>query len=269
MFIINEDSRNELMAKSKRSSEGGLKRFKRRLKSRVGNSTQQYNRIDMNQLFKNGILSVAIEVKGETDNYLVKISYGGFLDAIKQEVARNNDKLELRNIIKALVISFNREDVYIMCTCLDWRYRFGFWATKNGITSGEPELRPSDETNPDDKLGSGCKHVLLVLSNTSWIIKVASVIKNYINYMEKHMEKSFANVIYPAIYGKKYEKPVQTTMFDKDELDTDTDTIDTSNKQARERGRFKPGNEYRFTRQEKPSEGQMSLDDIETSEEEE
>lgn len=271
-MIINEDSRNQLMAKNKQSHDGGLKRFKRRLKSRVGSSTQQYNRINMNDLFKQGILTVGIEVKGETDDYIVKISYGGFLDALRAELKRNNSEtLELRNIIKALVIAFNKEDVYIHCSCPDWKYRFNYYATKNEITSGEPELRPSDETNPNDSLGSGCKHVMLVLSNTSWLIKVASVIRNYINYMEKHMQKAYANVIYPAIYGKKYEEPVQQTMFDTedDTLNSEQDDINASNREARTRGQFKPGNQYRFQKQEKPIDGQTSMLDDESSEEEE
>lgn len=169
MMIITEDSRNQLMAKSKqgRKERDGKTRFQKRLKSHVASSTRQYNRINMDEFFKKDILSISIEVKGETDNYLVKISYGGVLNALQQEIKRNNGQLELRNIIKALVIAFNKEDVYIMCTCPDWKYRFGYWATKNNITSGEPELRPSDETNPNDDLGAGCKHVLLVLSNTS------------------------------------------------------------------------------------------------------
>lgn len=270
-MIINEDSRNQLMAKSKSSSAGGAKRFKRRLKSRVGTSTKQYNRINMNQLFKDGILTIGIEVRGETDNYIVKISYGGFLDALHNELKRNNNEIiELRNIIKALVIAFNKEDVYINCSCPDFKYRFNYWATKNEITSGEPELRPSDETNPDDNLGSGCKHIMLVLSNTSWIIKVASVINNYIKYMEQHMQKAYANIIYPAIYGKKYEEPVQQTFFDdeQDELKSDEETIDDSNEEGRTRGQFKPGNKYRFQKQDKPSKDQMSIDDIDSEEEE-
>lgn len=264
-MIINEDSRNQLMAKSKKGQRerDGKTRYEKRLKSKIASSTKQYNRTDMNSLFKQGILSVQIEIRGETDNYLVKISYGGFLEALQQELKRNNDQLELRNIIKALVISFNKEDVYISCTCPDWKYRFGYWATKNEITNAEPELRPSDETNPNDTLGSACKHVLLVLANASWIIKVASVIRNYINYIEKHDERAYAELIYPAIYNRKYEKPVQSTMFDKDELDTDIDTIDQANIDARKKGQFKAGNKYRYQKQDKPDDNQMTMFDDE------
>lgn len=266
MFVkLNEDSRNQLVTRSKQGQreKDGLTRYQKRLKSKIGSNTRQYNRLNMNQLFKQGILTIGIEVRGETDDYIVKIKYGGFLDALHTQL-RDGNEIELRNIIKALVIAFNKEDVYIDCSCPDFRYRFGYWATKNNIGSGEPELRPSDETNPNDNLGPGCKHILLVLANTSWIIKVASVIRNYIKYMEQHMKQQYSTIIYPAIYGKKYEEPVQQNMFDTDELDTDTDTIDTSNKEARTRGQFKAGNKYRFTKQEN-NKDQLSLDDIDSA----
>ena len=85
--------------------------------------------------------------------------------------------------------------------------RFNFYATVNNINSGEAENRKSEITNPDDSLGIGCKHILLVLTNTSWILKCATVIYNYIVYMKEHQESLYKRVLYPAIYNKKYEEP--------------------------------------------------------------
>lgn len=123
-------------------------------------------------------------------------------------------------------------------------YRFGYWATINKFINGEPELRPANETNPDNKLGAACKHVLLVLGNSSWIIKVASVIVNYIKYMEKSQPRLYQRIIYPAVYGKKYEEPTQTSLFDteEDELGTEQKDIDIANKAAIERSRFQKDN---------------------------
>ncbi len=261
MYILNEDSRRELVAKSKQGNreKDGKTRYEKRVKSKVSSSTKEYNRIDMNQFFKQDILTISISVKGETDNYLVKLSFSGVLNILQEEVKRNNNNLELKNIIKALVISFNKNDVYIHCTCPDFKYRFSYWATIHKTTSGEPELIPADETNPDDNLGPACKHILLVLSNTSWIIKVASVINNYINYMKKYREKLYTDIIYPTIYNKKYEKPVQLSIDNSDELDSDSDIIDKSNNEAKTKNQFKPGNPYRFTKK-LDSKNQLELD---------
>lgn len=236
-----EASRNDLLTKSKTSYKG-RQRFKRRVKSKVANQVKQFNSIDMNKLFKDGILTVNVAVKGETDDYVVKMSFGGFLDLLRKEI-RNDEEIDLRCITRALINGFNKDDVYIHCSCPDFKYRFAYWATKNNINSGEPQNDNGKWIrNPDDRLGSGCKHVLLVLSNNSWLIKVASVINNYIKYMKKYREKQYADIIYPAIYDKPYEEPAQTSMFDDDELASDEDTLDVSNEFGRTSTQFKKGN---------------------------
>lgn len=259
-----EKSRNELISQSRSAEKekGDNKtRFEKRLRSRVSSSNKTYNRMDMNQLFKDGILNIGIEVRGETDNYIVKISYGNFLDTLRDELKKNENKLELRTITKALIIAFNRGDIFIRCSCPDFKYRFGYQATINKYIDGEPELRPADETNPDNKLGAACKHILCVLANTSWIIKVASVINNYIKYMEKHRESQYARIIYPAIYNRKYERPVQLSIDDETNLDSEQQDIDKANQDALARSRFQKGNQqgYRFASREVPD-GQQTMD---------
>ena len=240
--ILHEDSRSKLLSKSKQTDKG-FQRFKKRVKSRVANSVKQYNAIDMNKLFKDDILTVDINVKGETDSYIVKISFGGFCQLLQDQIEKQEGKLDFKAVTRALILGFNKDDVYIKCSCPDAQYRFAYWQTRNGIISGdEPENRPSDITNPNDTLGSACKHVLLVLSNTSWLLKVGSTILNYIRYMEKHYQKLYADIIYPAVYGKEYEEPVQLDLFDDDTLETDSDTLDKSNEYAKTKNLFKPGN---------------------------
>ena len=263
MRVLLEKSRNELIAKSKNEVPKGMQRYKRRLKSRVSSSTKEYNQINMNKFFKEDILDINIPVIGETDNYIVKISFGGVLDNL-QGLLQNKDKVELRDIVRALINAFNKDNVYIGCTCPDNYYRFSYQQTKNKTSSTEPQLIPANITNPNDDLGSGCKHILLVLSNTSWIIKVASVITNYINYMERNRKSLYAKIIYPAIFNKAYEEPVQQSMFD-DELEDNEETIDISNIEARKKGQFQKDNTYKY----KPSEtakGQQSIEDIEGEE---
>lgn len=262
MSILLEKRRDELVAKSRKDIKG-LQRYKRRFKSKVASSNREYNNIDMNKLFKEDIINIVIKVQGETDNYDVKISFGGTIEELKRELKQSNI-LDLRIITRALVRAFNRNDTYIKCTCPDFYYRFGYYATVNNYIEGEPQLIPSKKTNPDDNLGSACKHSLLVLSNTSWVIKVASVINNYINYIKVHRENLYADIIYPALYDKKYEKPVQQSILDKDELETTDKDIDRSNIYARTKTQFKPGNVYRIPQGE--IKNQSSIDDLDIEE---
>lgn len=240
-MLLKEVTRTELINKSK-SSYKGRQRFERRLKSRVRNTVSAMNKIDMNKLFKEDILTVGIPVQGETDDYTVTISFGGFLELLRDEVEKSGN-LTYREISRAAINGFNKDDVYISCSCPDNVYRFSYFSTKNKYNSGAPETRPSRITNPNDTLGSGCKHILLVLNNNSWILKCSRTINNYIVYMQQHYPKMYADIIYPAIYGKEYEEPVQLTLNDTDELETDTDILDRSNISAVNRTRFQPGNQ--------------------------
>ena len=270
MTNLFEASRSQLLNKSKHSVKG-KQRFDRRTKSKVATSVRQYNEIDMNKLFKEDVLEFSINITGETDSYQVKLRFEDILDKIRDQLERNNNELNFRCIVRGLLSAFDSEDVYVSCSCADWFYRFSYQSTKNDTNSGEPQLIPANITNPNDTLGSACKHVLLVLNNTSWMMKVASVVFNYINYMKERYSKLYADIIYPAIYGKEYDGIVQFNIDDKttELLDTDKDTIDISNKQAAERGKFKQGNEqgYRFVKGK--DKNQITIDDIDTENSEE
>lgn len=130
----------------------------------------------------------------------------------------------------------------VLHNCPDWTYRMSYWATQTNITSGPPQVIPSDITNPNNDLGPGCKHVMLVLSNTKWIVKTSAVIFNYINYIKVHREKLYADIIYPAIFDKPYEKDVQLDVFD-DTMDTARPDIDKAQEYAKTKTQFKKGNQ--------------------------
>lgn len=226
----------------------------------------------MQSLFVHDLLTVNIPVHGETGDYLVRIKFSGFLDLLKSRIKQQGNKLDLRSVTRALLDVFNQEDVYISCTCPDWKYRGNYWATIKQISSGPPEKRPSAITNPHNDLGPGCKHIMLVLSNNKWLTRVARVIYNYILYINRTQQRLYADIIYPAIYGEKYIGPVQVGMLDKQELDNTLDVdstadIDQANKEGRQRGVFKTGNKWRFKPNERPGKNQIGINlDGETDE---
>lgn len=264
MRLINEATKSQLLQKSQ-SSKKGKDRFVRRRRSRLVNKVKQFNSMDMNKLFKEDILDVDIQVHGETNDYIVKISFGGFLDEL-HKVLPKDTKVDIRYITKALQNAIYHGEIFVHCTCADFKYRFAYWSTINKFNSGEPQTSNGKKIrNPDDSLGSGCKHILLVLNNVSWVIKVASVINNYIKWVENNYQKAYAEILYPAIYQKEYEEPVQTSMFDAPVLNTDSKELDKANEQGRISGQFKQGNTQgvRYTSNTQ-SNGQMSMfDDLE------
>lgn len=223
MITIIEATRSQLVSKSRNN-----KRFKKRLNSRISTNSNDYNKIDMNKLFKQDILEVVIPVHGETDDYLVIISFEGVLKNLKESLSNNNE-LNLRTIIRAITRAYSNEDIYIHCSCPDFKYRFNYWSTINRYNAMDPEMRPSDITNPDDNLGSCCKHCLLVLNRSAWILKVASVINNYIRYMKLRNRRLYDSIIYPALYDEDMEiepdEPIenQISMFDPPEEEETTE----------------------------------------------
>lgn len=268
LIKLNEDSRNQLLSKARQGANykgdksNGRNRYERRTKSKISNSVREYNQLDMNKFFKDDILDLYIKVHGETDDYMVGISFSGILGLIQQETKKNPDlKVDLRLILQMLKRSFNREDhVLVKCGCSDWQYRMAYFASVNDIILGDKETRPSDETNPHDNLGPACKHVILVLSNTSWIVKLASAVYHYIRYIQDHYERQYAEIIYPKLYGKEYEDDVQLSLFDKDELDNDD--IDAAIDAGATRGQFKKGNQsgIQFAKEPVSDDDQIELD---------
>jgi len=180
-------------------------------------------------------------VQGETDNYIVKIKFSGVVAEIQKNVQANNNKLDYRIISQALSRVFNSGDVYINCNCMDFRTRFAHWSTVQGYNSGKPEDRPNrfTWTNSNDDMGGACKHGNLVLSNLSWMMKVASVINNYIHYAETYMQRQFADIIFPKIYGIKYPEALQLGLFDRQYLKHSKGVIDAINQYGGTRTRFK------------------------------
>lgn len=247
--LLTEASRNDLISKAKRGKEykdksKGRNRWERKKYSKVASTTREYNSIDMNAFFKKDILTINIPIRGETDNYTVRIKFGGALKEIQNTVKRNNNRLDYKSISQALVRCFNGENVYVRCSCEDFTYRFNYWAEKNGFSADtKREVAPYENqfewTNKYDDMGGICKHIALVISNTFWLMKVASVINNYIHYAETYMQRQFADIIFPKVYGVKYPDAVQLGLFDRQYLKHSKGVIDEINQYGKTRNRFK------------------------------
>ena len=270
---LDEATRNQLINKTKNSDNykdqsKGKNRWDRRTKSRIANSVAQYNKVDMDALFKRDILTLGVDVHGETDDYVVTIRFIGLLKEVQREVKANKGKLEYKVIARAMSRVFNSGDVSLHCTCPDFKYRQSYNASKQNYgTQYEP--RPSNITNPNDTKGGGCKHCMLVLSNLDWMMKVSSVINNYIKYCQNNLEYNYATYIFPKVYGVPYKQAVQQSLFDNGGyLASDQKTVGDIAKRnlidKDDKGKFIVGNKYRFNKKqngelEEPNEDQLKF----------
>lgn len=113
----------------------------------------------------------------------------------------------------------------IVHNCSDFKYRFAYWATKYGYKYGKPENRPAKITNPNDKIGSFCKHLTALLANKKWLVKVASVINEFIKAYPNEVQEFLGLKDDEFIINDPKAKSIinkkrnlkKTTVIDKDE----------------------------------------------------
>lgn len=133
----------------------------------------------------------------------------------------------------------------ILHNCDDFKYRFKHWSIVNnyGVDDTASDPGPGKGiVNPMDDKGRGCKHILVVLANQDWLMKVCSVIHNYINYAQENMLKPFQKVIFPKLYGISIEDAIEKDLVPEDtKLDTEKHIIDVINDWAKNRGKYKAG----------------------------
>lgn len=101
--ILLEKTRQELINKSKNADSysknnqaRGKNRWERRRYSQISNSVRDYNDINMDAFWKGDILEFGVKVKGETNNYVVLVTFEGILSELRREVQGNNNKLEFK-----------------------------------------------------------------------------------------------------------------------------------------------------------------------------
>lgn len=250
LILLTEANRTSLIAQSRnvgtyKNTERGKNRFERKKYSKIANAVKNYNEINMNSLFKQDILLVNIPVVGENDEYTVTIKLEGVVAEIHKNIKNNNNKLEYRTIIQALTKIFNNSDVYIKCTCPDAKYRFAHWNILKNVSVDDSSQDPGPGkgiANPNDDKGRGCKHMLLVLANGDWMMKVASVINNYCHFLSEKKPEAFLKLVFPKLYGVPADEAAENNLVaENSDLETGKDLIDTINDWAKNRGKFKKG----------------------------
>jgi hypothetical protein len=250
LLKLDEANRTSLIAQSRnvgnyKNQERGKNRFDRKKYSKIANAVKNYNEIDMNKLFKQDILQVNIPVVGESDEYTVTIKLEGVIGELQKNIKNNGNKLEFRSIIQALTKVFNTTDVYVKCTCADFKYRFAHWNIIKNVSVDDSASDPGPGkgiANPNDDKGRGCKHILLVLSNGDWMMKVASVINNYCHFLSEKKPEAFLKLVFHKLYGVPADEAEQNGLVaDNEDLETGKDLIDIVNEYGRNRGKFKKG----------------------------
>ena len=250
LMLLTEANRTSLISQSRsagvyKDQSRGKNRFDRKRYSKLANAVKSYNQIDMNKLFKQDILQVDIPVVGENDEYTVTIKLEGVTAEIQKNIKNNSNKFEFRTVIQALTKVFNTSDVYIKCSCPDAKFRFAHWNILKNVSVDDSSQDPGPGkgiANPNDDKGRGCKHMLLVLANGDWMMKVASVIVNYCHFLSEKKPEAFLKLVFPKLYGVPADEAAENNIVaDNEDLETGKDLIDIINDWAKNRGKFQKG----------------------------
>ena len=275
LLKLDEATRTQLVAQSRnvgayKNQERGKNRMERKKYSRIANAVKSYNEIDMNKLFKQDILQVNIPVVGENDEYTVTIKIEGVVAEIQRNIKNNNNKMEFRTIIQSLTKVFNTTDVYVRCTCPDFKYRFAHWNIIKNVSVDDSASDPGPGkgiANPNDDKGRGCKHILLVLSNGAWMMKVASVIQNYCHFLSEKKPDAFLKLVFPKLYGVPADEAAENGLVaENEDLESGKDLIDVVNDWAKNRGKFKKGSNINPVYADKLSKEQNKVDNKKSEE---
>ena len=141
--------------------------------------------------------------------------------------------------------NFAIEAGVILHNCDDFKYRFAHWNILKNVSVDDSASDPGPGkgiANPNDDKGRGCKHMLLVLANGDWMMKVASVINNYCHFLSEKKPEAFLKLVFPKLYGVPADEAAENDIVsDEEDLESGKDLIDIINDWAKNRGKFQKG----------------------------
>ena len=117
---------------------------------------------------KRFIDSSVLEFKFKIHQYTITLEFYNIVKCFKsmfKDKGPYNYKLRCTNLSKALDLA----DVKINCTCKDFTDRLAYNATVKGFKAGAKVSTSNDSANIKSVKGSGCKHIMKILSNKVWL----------------------------------------------------------------------------------------------------
>lgn len=180
-------NRSSIINKTRRESPGRWVR-----KNAYVNKKSNCRGVEMSKLFSDDTLTIEVDVRG-TKLYTCTLSFTTFMENLRDIIhSKNEETVTFNDIQRALLISIDDTDnLKVNCTCPDWIYRYKFWATQSGFNYGTPQNDNGKEIrNPDNTIGSVCKHLASLLYNKSWLTKVSTWLNDYIKRHPKAFSKA-------------------------------------------------------------------------------
>ena len=123
-------------------------------------------------------------------DYIVTLSFEGAFEILRWKTKSFNGtnrwkRITHRMLVECLSEALDRRDLYIDCSCPDFKYRFAYWATKAGCKYGLQQNVAPKVRNVKNNKGYCCKHVLAVLFGKRWVPAAA---KTWLQFIQKNSD---------------------------------------------------------------------------------
>lgn len=182
---LNEITRWEIIRRSQREASGTPDNPGRWQKKSFYRA-KDFNNVDFEELFTND----TFVWKSRVGDYIVVISFEGAFSNLYNIVrswggTNRWKRIDLKMLTKCLSKSLDEDDLYVSCTCPDFKYRFDYWLTQAGAKYGTPQNRPPRVRNVKNNKGYVCKHILAVLYGKRWVPAAA---KAWLSYIRQNPE---------------------------------------------------------------------------------
>ena len=160
--LLLEKNRKELLIKQKRETP---ERVERANSYSVSNVT-----IDPTALLSDWLV-ITTNISGNGSTYTDSIAFKFVItDLIEQ--AKNSPKhvVNSKLIIKSIHASLDKQDIYIDCSCDDFKYRYAFWSTQGKFKWGKLQNSNGKKIrNPNNDMGCMCKHLYALLRSNKFL----------------------------------------------------------------------------------------------------
>lgn len=227
--LLLEKNRQELLSKQKRETPERVQR--------AGSYSVSQINIDSSALV-NDWLVITTDISGNGSTYVDSIAFKNVMtDLIELAKIDSKHYVNSKLIIRSIKRSLDKQDIYIACSCDDFKYRYDYWATQGKFKWGK--LQNSNGKgirNPHNDMGCMCKHLYALLRSNNFLDKVSDkIMRTIMANLDVLYKKYKFNLEEFIVNSERYDRMLRmnigrtkTGQFTKKE-DTTDNTQETSN----------------------------------------
>ena len=227
--ILLEKNRKELLLKQKRETP---ERVERANSYSINNVT-----IDPTALLSDWLV-ITTNISGNGSTYSDSIAFKFVMtDLIEQAKKSPKHVVNSKLIIKSIHESLDKQDIYIDCSCDDFKYRYSFWSTQEKYKWGNLQTSNGKKIrNPKNDMGSMCKHLYALLRSNKFLNLISdkimrTIMANFDVLVKKFNINILEFVVNTATYDKMLRMNIDRDKSGKFAKKVNNDEIKNNNSQ--------------------------------------